>query len=1206
MKNVMSGSRVRRRVRMLGAALRRVPGGSARGAGWKVYASAALAAVLAVGPLTVGQAAASSGDVPEAPQNIDGVALHLEIVSLDWDDVTDADSYKIEYFDGHGWLRLPSAVHGILAIFDGSSVILDGLESERRVEVRIRAINSAGASEWSGTYSMPATGTGGFGGVPRPRLEGTPSVPTSVVASAEQHSRIDIIWVAPQDTGTSAITDYRVEYSLNPDSQFSWELLGHTGGPATMMSHEGVQSRRSYAYRVSAINDSGRGPNSVAAIGSAVAPSDRRRHCDVAPEHEISMDSALVPSGHGLDAGDRFRLLFLTSQRRNAVPTDIDAYDAFVQDVASRGTVAIQPYASDFRVIGSTKAVSARSNSCTEWTEEDLGHPIYWLGDPGERVADDYRDFYDGNWDNARKINEHGQSGGFDFDYRIATGSTHDGSPKKRVRNEFPDDPVRVEEVGSLPFPCPWVTLGAKSDQSSFQPACQDVETGASTEVTNPPCYWNVNWGDRVRVCDRWGPLEDAEGHYNGFEWEWTWYSRGKNIRDQFYYYAMSPVFRIEGGCDSLWCGNGTVQPASEAKHQASITSSNAFAYDAVAYTVSGFSADLSANQVSLTVSPSPAANAFDFLTLNSDELRLRLMDAEQSGGTFTWTAPSWIGTDGGLFSDNAAFRVTLDVDLVPGAPTELSAQGRGRETIDLQWAAPIDPGGGAISGYRIELSLDGGYNWNVLVPDTGTTATTWTHSGLSAGARNHYAVSAINGAGFGPRSDTAFGATTPARVPDRPINVVLTKADDEPHFLVWDAPPDDGGAAVTDYVVERSWDGELWERLPKRRAGEILQLGTYYLDDVQLDRSLRYYRVSAVNRIGTGPARVILRDGTAVITPPDKPTRLSLERDGGLVELNWVPPADNGGGVITGYKVESSLNCIEWDVSESKTTETSYSEDAPPEGVMYCFRVAAVNAAGPSVEYAMATSAGTVPGAPEELWASATETTITLSWQTPADDGGADVTDYHVKWSPDGIDWTQLAVVKTTDPDSLELTLTRTTETYEYTYTDLTASTEYHYRVAALNSVGASTWAQITQSTEPDADAAATWSAMMTVGASQLGADAFYGYSIFNPGTRLGSLTSSWFSIDENNYTVGVVAVVGDTLWLTLSSAPADTFTFAVRDQQFSSADATVRHSIYSVVYQWPGTALYWFETDIVNVSLTVNTAAEEAEPTGLPGPAE
>ena len=62
------------------------------------------------------------------------------------------------------------------------------------------------------------------------------------------------------------------------------------------------------------------------------------------------------------------------------------------------GHADIQHYSSDFRVVGSTAAVDARDNTVTTYTADDKGVAIYWLG--GNKVADDYEDFYDGSWSN--------------------------------------------------------------------------------------------------------------------------------------------------------------------------------------------------------------------------------------------------------------------------------------------------------------------------------------------------------------------------------------------------------------------------------------------------------------------------------------------------------------------------------------------------------------------------------------------------------------------------------------------------------------------------------------------------------------------------------------------------------------------------------------------------------------------------------------
>ena len=98
-----------------------------------------------------------------------------------------------------------------------------------------------------------------------------------------------------------------------------------------------------------------------------------------------------------------------------------------------------------------------------------------------------------------------------------------------------------------------------------------------------------------------------------------------------------------------------------------------------------------------------------------------------------------------------------------PGAPTSLTATASGTTTIDLSWTAPGDNGGSAITGYRIEVSPNGSSGWTNRVADTGTTATTYSHTGLSAGTTRHYRVSAINSVGTGDASNVDDATTDDA-----------------------------------------------------------------------------------------------------------------------------------------------------------------------------------------------------------------------------------------------------------------------------------------------------------------------------------------------------------------------------------------------------------------------------------------------------------
>ena len=140
-------------------------------------------------------------------------------------------------------------------------------------------------------------------------------------------------------------------------------------------------------------------------------------------------DWSLVPTG--LSAGDSFRLLFLSSTRHDASSASIDTYNDFVQGRAANGHTDIQAYSDGFTVVGCTEDVDARDNTGTTFTNADRGIPIYWLN--GNKVANEYRDFYDGSWDDeANDKNQSGNNGPdtSDNEYYPLTGCDHNGTGK--------------------------------------------------------------------------------------------------------------------------------------------------------------------------------------------------------------------------------------------------------------------------------------------------------------------------------------------------------------------------------------------------------------------------------------------------------------------------------------------------------------------------------------------------------------------------------------------------------------------------------------------------------------------------------------------------------------------------------------------------------------------------------------------------------
>lgn len=148
---------------------------------------------------------------------------------------------------------------------------------------------------------------------------------------------------------------------------------------------------------------------------------------------EVPGDWALMPTG--LDLGDCFRVLFVTSGTRDATSGNINDYNNFVQLAALAGHSAIRDYGLQFRAVASTLAVDAIDNTETTHTNTDRGAPIYWLG--GNKVADDYHDFYDGTWDDeANRKDEHGNAS---TALIIWTGSNDQGEATSHLGSTGPD-----------------------------------------------------------------------------------------------------------------------------------------------------------------------------------------------------------------------------------------------------------------------------------------------------------------------------------------------------------------------------------------------------------------------------------------------------------------------------------------------------------------------------------------------------------------------------------------------------------------------------------------------------------------------------------------------------------------------------------------------------------------------------------------------
>ena len=146
----------------------------------------------------------------------------------------------------------------------GTTKRITGLTADTAYEVRVRASNAEGASDWSPAASA-RTDTAAE----------APDAPSAPTLTAGQ-TWIEASWTAPADNG-SAITGYDVHYR---ETGGNWQNANHTG-TGTTKRITGLTADTAYEVRVRASNAEGTGDWSPAASGRTDAAEDGAAEGDV-------------------------------------------------------------------------------------------------------------------------------------------------------------------------------------------------------------------------------------------------------------------------------------------------------------------------------------------------------------------------------------------------------------------------------------------------------------------------------------------------------------------------------------------------------------------------------------------------------------------------------------------------------------------------------------------------------------------------------------------------------------------------------------------------------------------------------------------------------------------------------------------------------------------------------------------------------------
>lgn len=268
------------------------------------------------------------------------------------------------------------------------------------------------------------------------------------------------------------------------------------------------------------------------------------------------------------------------------------------------------------------------------------------------------------------------------------------------------------------------------------------------------------------------------------------------------------------------------------------------------------------------------------------------------TGGTFNNKGFFLTGHSGTATTlDN--FVVNGAANTAPDAPTDLVATPASTQMV-LTWTAPVDNGGASITDYIVEYKLNSEPTTWTTFADGTSASTGATVTGLTNDLSYNFRVSAVNSVGTGAVSSTAT-AIPALSTPTAPQSLSATNSESGQSTLTWSAPLSDGGASITDYVVEYKLNSEptTWTTFSDGTSATTGAVVTGLTNG-----SLYNFRVSAVNSVGTGTVSSTVNATPASVTFSDDFTGTIIDTD------KWdEDDADGLGGTVGSVVQNGTLN---------------------------------------------------------------------------------------------------------------------------------------------------------------------------------------------------------------------------------------------------------------------------------------------------------
>ena len=276
--------------------------------------------------------------------------------------------------------------------------------------------------------------------------------------------------------------------------------------------------------------------------------------------------------------------------------------------------------------------------------------------------------------------------------------------------------------------------------------------------------------------------------------------------------------------------------------------------------------------------------------------------------------------------------------NLVPNSPTSVTGT-RGDSSVVVNWTVPTDNGGSTITSYTA-TSSPGSFTCNV----TGASTTSCTVTGLTNGTAYTFSVVATNSAG-NSTSSTSSASVTPLTTPGAPTSVSATSNANTQSVITWSSPVSNGGAAITNYLIEYSSNsGSSWTAVSRTAS-----TATSYTLTGLVNGTGYIFRIAAISSAGTGSYSTSSATATPSTTPGAPTSVSATANENAQSTITWTAPTSNGGAAIDYYKIQYSPNGSTY-LDQGVTVDgsaTSYVATGLTNGTGQYFKVAAHNASG-------------------------------------------------------------------------------------------------------------------------------------------------------------------------------------------------------------------------------------------------------------------